>query len=219
MLRPSLCSRAHKEVLYFASAFFQAALCGGWAETEKETGRPQSVSSVITISQPPSVPGGKPTLESYSEITFAPMDPDMDPDELDLDMDINSGANDIEPSSEDKAKAREDSLNKLEKSSPTTPTSPSESGKAKAPDVDGKVATPSTPTTSRLIRRPKEKEKRPDAIIVLKEERVCAVVIQMCGIETNLPAYRLAPSMTSSNMSIHSTSLFCRAVRAPVLTS
>ncbi|KAI0745991.1 hypothetical protein C8Q76DRAFT_790297 [Earliella scabrosa] len=161
---------AHKEVLYFASAFFQAALCGGWAETEKETGRPQSVSSVITISQPPSVPGGKPTLESHSEITFAPMDPDMDPDELDLDFDID-GTSDIEASSEDKAKAREDSLNKLEKTSPTTPTTPSGKGKAKAPDVDGKTSTPSTPTSRAPKRQAQEKEKRPDAIIVLKEEK------------------------------------------------
>ena len=37
-----LCRRAHKEVLYFASPFFQAALSGNWSET----GRP---SSVITI--------------------------------------------------------------------------------------------------------------------------------------------------------------------------
>ena len=36
--------RAHKEVLFFASPFFEAALSGDWAET----GRPQSVSSVIT---------------------------------------------------------------------------------------------------------------------------------------------------------------------------
>ncbi|KAI0744173.1 hypothetical protein C8Q80DRAFT_1185413 [Daedaleopsis nitida] len=163
---------AHKEVLYFASAFFQAALCGGWAETEKETGRPQSVSSVITISQPPSVPGRQSTLDTHSEITFAPMDPDMDPDELDLDVDIGGISSDVEASSEDKAKAREDSLNKLEKSSPTTPTTPSEKGKTKAPDIDGKAPAPPTPTAPRALRRQaKEKEKGPDAIIVLKEEK------------------------------------------------
>ena len=164
---------AHKEVLYFASAFFQAALSGGWAETEKETGRPQSVSSVITISQPPSVPGGKPAVDSHSEITFAPMDPDMDPDELELDVDINrSDASDSEATSEDKAKAREDSLNKLEMSTPGTPTTPS--GKGRAPDIDGKTSSvPSSPTTMRSQKRQvKVKEKRPDAIIVLKEEKV-----------------------------------------------
>ncbi|KAG8884139.1 hypothetical protein FRB97_005122 [Tulasnella sp. 331] len=40
------------EVLVFASPFFEAALSGSWAET----GRPASIASVITISQPPSVP-------------------------------------------------------------------------------------------------------------------------------------------------------------------
>ncbi|KAI6040204.1 hypothetical protein EDC04DRAFT_1522209 [Pisolithus marmoratus] len=39
---------AHKEVLYFASPFFQAALSGSWLET----GRPPSLSSMLTISQP-----------------------------------------------------------------------------------------------------------------------------------------------------------------------
>ncbi|KAI0705058.1 hypothetical protein C8T65DRAFT_239985 [Cerioporus squamosus] len=164
---------AHKEVLYFASAFFQAALSGGWAETEKEMGRPRSVSSVITISQPPSVPGGRPALSRHSEITFAPMDPDMDPDELELDVDITPGeASDTEASSEDKAKAREDSLSKLEKTSPTTPTTASEKEKEKAPDVDGKTSVPPTPTKGRTLKRQvKPKEQRPDAIIVLKEEK------------------------------------------------
>ncbi|KAG6375542.1 hypothetical protein JVT61DRAFT_3103 [Boletus reticuloceps] len=46
---------AHKEVLFFASPFFEAALSGSWLET----GRPPSMSSVITISQPPSVPGSQ----------------------------------------------------------------------------------------------------------------------------------------------------------------
>ena len=46
------------------------------------------MSSVITISQPPTVPGSNPGLESPSKITFAPMDPDMDPDDLNVDVDI-----------------------------------------------------------------------------------------------------------------------------------
>ncbi|KAI0663622.1 hypothetical protein C8Q70DRAFT_951455 [Cubamyces menziesii] len=157
---------AHKEVLYFASAFFQAALSGGWAETERETGRPQSVSSVITISQPPSVPGSSSANQRRSEITFAPIDPDLDPDEIDLDLDINvDDPSDGEPSSEDKAKAREDSLNKLQKSNPPTPTSPETKGKGKAvADVDSKSARSAK-------RAAKGDEPRPDAIIVLKEEK------------------------------------------------
>ena len=140
------------------------------------------MSSVITISQPPVVPGGKPDLETHSEITFAPMDPDMDPDELDFDIDINgSDVSDAEASTADKVRAREDSLSKLEKSNPTTPTSPSEKTKAKAPDVDGKTPGPSTPTRARPPKRqPPEKEKRPDAIIVLKEEKVRCMLLTPC---------------------------------------
>jgi len=48
VVTPSL-RRAHKEILFFASPFFEAALSGHWLET----GRPASIaSSVITISQP-----------------------------------------------------------------------------------------------------------------------------------------------------------------------
>ncbi|KAA1471694.1 hypothetical protein DENSPDRAFT_871704 [Dentipellis sp. KUC8613] len=86
---------AHKEVLYFASPFFQAALSGDWAETGP--GRPASMSSVITISQPPSVPD-----KHYSDVptamTFAPMDPDIDPEELDIDLQETS---DLDAAKED----------------------------------------------------------------------------------------------------------------------
>ncbi|CDO75670.1 hypothetical protein BN946_scf184941.g23 [Trametes cinnabarina] len=155
---------AHKEVLYFASAFFQAALSGGWAETERETGRPKSVSSVITISQPPSVPGSSSGTQTQrrSEITFAPIDPDIDPDEFDLDIDLNRDEpSDGEPSIEDKTKAREDSLNKLLQSASSTPTSPNTNGKDKTTELLSRVA------KTALNRE----EFRPDAIIVLKEER------------------------------------------------
>ncbi|KAI9510929.1 hypothetical protein F5148DRAFT_1175325 [Russula earlei] len=73
---------AHKEVLWFASPFFQAALSGNWAET----GRPLSMSSVITISQPPTVPGDKIHTDVPTAMTFASMDPDLDSNELDIDV-------------------------------------------------------------------------------------------------------------------------------------
>ncbi|KAF8482511.1 hypothetical protein DFH94DRAFT_792636 [Russula ochroleuca] len=73
---------AHKEVLWFASPFFQAALSGNWAET----GRPLSMSSVITISQPPTVPGDKIHPDAPTAMTFAPVDPDVDSDDLDADL-------------------------------------------------------------------------------------------------------------------------------------
>ncbi|KAF8547372.1 hypothetical protein OG21DRAFT_1517432 [Imleria badia] len=59
---------AHKEVLFFASPFFEAALSGSWLET----GRPPSMSSVITISQPPSVPGSKSNADAA--MSFTPED-------------------------------------------------------------------------------------------------------------------------------------------------
>ncbi len=133
------------------------------------------MSSVITISQPPTVPG-RSASQRQSEITFAPMDPDIDPDELAFDVDIirdDPADGESELSSEDKAKAREDSLSKLEQSRPATPTSPTTAfkGKAKAPDVDGK---PPASLASRTLKRRQTllQEKRPDAIIVLKEEKV-----------------------------------------------
>ncbi|KAH0828044.1 hypothetical protein J3R83DRAFT_3694 [Lanmaoa asiatica] len=61
---------AHKEVLFFASPFFEAALSGSWLET----GRPPSMSSVITISQPPSVPGRKSNSDLPAAMSFTPED-------------------------------------------------------------------------------------------------------------------------------------------------
>jgi hypothetical protein len=86
--------RAHKEVLWFASPFFQAALSGNWAET----GRPLSMSSVITISQPPIVPGDKIHPDAPIAMTFAPMDPDLDPEELDIELSESSEPEVIESS-------------------------------------------------------------------------------------------------------------------------
>ena len=101
----------------------------------------------------------------------------MDPDEVDLDVDLSgSDGSDVETNIEDRAKAREDSLNKLEQSNPTTPTSPSENAKVKAPDVDVDGKSEQASTLSRphhSKQRGSEKEKRPDAFIVLKEEKAC----------------------------------------------
>ncbi|SJK97417.1 uncharacterized protein ARMOST_00669 [Armillaria ostoyae] len=142
---------AHKEVLYFASPFFEAALSGEWAET----GRPPSMSSVITISQPPSIPGDRTKSDVPTEMTFSPMDSDPDAEDLDViaDTDLSksedsttSVTSSIELSrKEAKARARDDSLAKLQGGSPNQPK---------------RVAT--------VKRRPKN---GPDAVIVLKEER------------------------------------------------
>ncbi|KAH7108253.1 hypothetical protein BKA62DRAFT_15646 [Auriculariales sp. MPI-PUGE-AT-0066] len=49
---------AHKDVLHFASPFFEAALSGNWSESSgQDPAKRTSISSVITISQPPPIPG------------------------------------------------------------------------------------------------------------------------------------------------------------------
>ncbi|KAL6305220.1 hypothetical protein BKA93DRAFT_780508 [Sparassis latifolia] len=160
---------AHKEVLYFASSFFQAALSGQWAET----GRPLSMSSVITISQPPSVPGCSKAGGPPAEMTFAPVDPDLDPEEGGLGLDIDPDAKRDSSGCEDnidenahitKVRARESSLNKLESTSPTTVNV--DKGTQRAPDNDGEVGIPVQKDGLLL----KDKRK-PDAIIILKEEK------------------------------------------------
>ncbi|KIY74284.1 hypothetical protein CYLTODRAFT_439214 [Cylindrobasidium torrendii FP15055 ss-10] len=86
---------AHKEVLYFASPFFEAALSGDWAETGGSgSGRPASMSSIITISQ-------------AGDQTDATVTRGDDTDICDSsDIEGNKG--------KDKVREREDSLAKLE---------------------------------------------------------------------------------------------------------
>lgn len=124
---------AHKQVLFFASPFFEAALSGNWAETGTNP-RPPSMSSVITISK---VPG------TQTEMTFAPFDPDLETDDLDV------------------ARARDDSLAKLQSDS-----------KDAAKD-DKKL-----------------KRRRPDAVIILKEERVC--LLHSCSLQLIQPGEHLS---------------------------
>ncbi|KAF9051043.1 hypothetical protein BDZ89DRAFT_1056931 [Hymenopellis radicata] len=149
---------AHKEVLYFASPFFEAALSGDWAET----GRPPSMSSVITISQPPSVPGDKRKNNIATDVTFSPMEADEDIEvigEADMSRPASDGSAPVSESensdteearNQAKARAINDSLAKLQSNS--SPTSETKAVK--------KVAM--------VKRRPKN---GPDAVIVLKEER------------------------------------------------
>ncbi|CCM05061.1 uncharacterized protein FIBRA_07267 [Fibroporia radiculosa] len=144
---------AHKEVLYFASSFFQAALSGAWAET----GRPQSVSSVITISQQPTVRGGPSKLEASPQMTFARAESDMDVEDVCIDSDLDT----FEDGPVGRENARETSLTKLEGASApsSNETSPVRSkGKQKY-------------AVSRSQAKHHRKKKRPDAVILLKEER------------------------------------------------
>jgi hypothetical protein len=160
-------SRAHKEVLFFASPFFEAALSGNWSETGR---RPESISSVITISQPPSDPGQKRKSdhEAPAPMTFAPIDPDISEGEEEADgfTDTEYMRTDSPESSDNedaKERARVSSLAKLEGAGPGAP----------APTISEDSA-----TTARSPERRKARAKvrrkptnGPDAVIVLKEER------------------------------------------------
>jgi hypothetical protein len=184
--------RAHKEVLWFSSPFFQAALSGNWAET----GRPLSMSSVITISQPPIVPGDKKQLDAPTAMTFAPVDPDLDPDELDIDISESSELEVIESSastiveaekddkqfghSETEAQkkaleaARMESLEKLQRGAGRN--SAAALGEASSPSDRAKVNEVVKLSwkwdNAETSARRQQKASNPDAVIVLKEEKV-----------------------------------------------
>ncbi|KAJ2922317.1 hypothetical protein H1R20_g14767, partial [Candolleomyces eurysporus] len=154
---------AHKEVLFFASPFFEAALSGNWSET----GRPQSISSVITISQPPSDPAQKVAHETPPELTFAPIDSfDSEIEDLDVVTDTDDSKVKDDSSDSDTAKAvhRVTSLAKLEgQSSP--PPGPPELLKSPSEELLNKKISPAKAKVARHSRN------GPDAVIVLKEER------------------------------------------------
>jgi len=151
---------AHKEVLYFASPFFEAALSGNWAETA-ETGRPPSMSSIITISQPPSNPGDRSNHEAPAEVTFAPMeDPENGPEDTDTSKDAEDSApvsegegSDTDAAKEAKAQAIDESLAKLQSRSRSST------------DATRVKVAPAQATVKRRVKN------GPDAVIVLKEER------------------------------------------------
>jgi hypothetical protein len=227
--------RAHKEVLWFASPFFQAALSGNWAET----GRPLSMSSVITISQPPMVPGDKTHPDVPTAMTFAPVDPDVDPEELDIEFSESSEPEVVESSTstiaqgdrqthgpavesqshgtradaeaEKKAHeaARIESLEKLQRgaggnagtSSIESPTGP-DKGKGK-----GIVKLSWKRGNTQVSARHHQTTGNPDAVIVLKEEKVRFSFV--AHTPTRAPSHwhlRQAPSMTFSDSSIPGTS-------------
>ncbi|KAF8530417.1 hypothetical protein BU17DRAFT_72940 [Hysterangium stoloniferum] len=162
---------AHKDILLFASPFFEAALSGNWSETgrspstaDSESHRPLSMSSVITISQPPTIPDGDKTILEPSEgITFAPApvdsDGDFDDDDPFEDMKADCGQDDDKENGdgnndeEAKRRARVGSLEKLQ----------GQSRKEKASETLNK--------TKPSLQPVKIQSRRAEAIIVLKEEK------------------------------------------------
>jgi hypothetical protein len=154
-------------VLFFASPFFEAALSGNWSET----GRPQSISSVITISQPPSDPAQNVAHETPPELTFAPIDSfDSEIEDLDVvtDTDSSKVKDDATASDPDAAKVinRVTSLAKLEGQTSPPPQDPPELLKSASEEILNKKIAPAKAKIARLPRN------GPDAVIVLKEERV-----------------------------------------------
>jgi hypothetical protein len=192
-----LLCRAHKEVLWFASPFFQAALSGNWAET----GRPLSMSSVITISQPPIVPGDKTHPDAPTAMAFAPMDPDLDPEELDIDVSESSEPEVIESSPPTSADAHATESGARSDSGSRTATPMRKTHEAARQESLEKLSRNAAPPTPADAPRVSEKEKgnkivklswkranasakhhpvtnNPDAVIVLKEEKVRLVLFR-----------------------------------------
>ncbi|KAF7979087.1 hypothetical protein HWV62_43597 [Athelia sp. TMB] len=185
---------AHKEILFFASPFFEAALSGSWLET----GRPPSMSSIITIAQPPSIPGDKGILDA-PEVSFAEIDHEID---LNFDSDtgersesgeVHTGEPDSE-ASDTEVVFREDASSK-------EPLTPAQRAEARDNSLAQLLGGQTAPTRNREVRRikprvsidtsedddirPPKKAYKPaqakvrrrpqssgtEAVIVLKEER------------------------------------------------
>ncbi|KAF9227152.1 hypothetical protein BS17DRAFT_775052 [Gyrodon lividus] len=171
---------AHKEVLFFASPFFEAALSGNWLET----GRPPSMSSVITISQPPTIPGDKSRMDTPIAMSFTSEDDTHDtasdtasdsssPVEIENPPKSESEASDSEPDipesenmrNEREARARGTSLAKLQGSQ----GGPKQESKDKMTNSHrpSRRGSHNTHATVKRHRRTHDQ----DAVIVLKEEK------------------------------------------------
>ncbi|KDQ55859.1 hypothetical protein JAAARDRAFT_37287 [Jaapia argillacea MUCL 33604] len=156
---------AHKEVLVFASPFFEAALSGNWAET----GRPPSMSSVITISQPPSIPGDENLTREAPEVLFTSAEDEGDHDQHVPDIDITpateSDGNDLEIKVSQKAQARENALGKLQGNETPREYGASNEARRDKPSSSDQLS-PGKP-------RKRHMSTGPDAVVILKEEKAC----------------------------------------------
>lgn len=162
---------AHKEVLIFASPFFEAALSGSWAET----GRPQSMSSVITISQPPSIPGEKGIIETPTEMTFTREDSSDTESPVEIEnpprSDTDSGMSSSEDGEADtKASARDNSLAKLQGATNSRETLSNRDMKGKQRADDRPSIRRGSQTAHATVKR-RRRTNCHDAVIVLKEEK------------------------------------------------
>ncbi|CEL61070.1 hypothetical protein RSOLAG1IB_04310 [Rhizoctonia solani AG-1 IB] len=148
---------AHKDILMFASPFFEAVLSGNWAETSASKNR-TSCSSIITISQPPSQPS--PSHPSQTEPAKSAMPNSSD--ELDedcvrvtfVDTELSSADESEGELAENKEKERMESLKKLQGS---------------CAEGSGRTRSKTAPELSRTNKR--RSKPVPDAVIQLKEEK------------------------------------------------
>ncbi|KAF7321279.1 hypothetical protein MKEN_00647800 [Mycena kentingensis (nom. inval.)] len=158
---------AHKEVLFFSSPFFEAALSGNWAETNAASGRPQSMSSIITISQTPTDPGDK---TAPTEMTFAPI-PDVETEDSDSPKDEMQPA-ELETEADQSGTSGSAQTSESEDSDCEAVKVTKEDAKAQAIDESlAKLESKALrvpPARAKIKRRVKS---GPDAVIVLKEER------------------------------------------------
>ena len=129
------------------------------------------MSSIITISQPPSDPGNRMGEASIPVMTFVPVeitgdeeDEVIDPRKTDTDTTTASDAGSSPTSPDAIADARLDSLKKLQGDSKSRPDEPDESSPARSEKL--KTQNPWTRIGNVI----------PEAVIVLKEERVCSVI-------------------------------------------
>lgn len=160
--------RAHKEVLIFASPFFEAALSGSWAET----GRPQSMSSVITIAQPPPIPGENCIIETTTEMSLAHEDSSDTESPVEVENPPRSDTESCPSCSEDgepdnKGNARDGNLAKMQGATSSRETL--------ASGTKGKQRAPSMRRGSQTAHATVKRRRRTnchDAVIVLKEEKV-----------------------------------------------
>ncbi|KAJ1304401.1 hypothetical protein OPQ81_005550 [Rhizoctonia solani] len=148
---------AHKDILMFASPFFEAVLSGNWAETSASRNR-TSCSSIITISQPPSqLSPAHPSQTAPATSTMPHSSDEIDSDCVrvtDFDTEPSSADESEGELAENKEKQRQESLKKLQ--------GPSEAG-------CGRARSKTAPELSRSSKR--RSKPIPDAVIQLKEEK------------------------------------------------
>jgi hypothetical protein len=145
-----ICVRAHKEILFFASPFFEAALSGNWSETARPP-------SVVTISHTAS----DPTEANAQQDSKDPSSLESEDLELSLEFDLLRGDNEHDSANRSEMRHQDSSgstsASAVELMGPQTET--------ETPSSTKKV-----PAAHAIVRRhPKH---GPDALIVLKEERV-----------------------------------------------